>query len=259
MQRQFWQRALALLALAFLFSMAEQALPATLAIPGGDVALRAVLTAAWVIVAVILLRSMRRIGLQGLSSQPADRRTVLNLGMQLLLAAMVAVAALVIADMWRFNFSGLALGGAFTGVVVGLAAQSTLGNAIAGAMILGLRPFRVGEWASLHVMGWDCTGRVEEINFFYTVLRDGGVRRVVPNSLVAASPANVTERQVQPAQTISLPYRIAPERAREILQPYRSAEVVDLRVDNYALRVEWLGERSAERLAALASLVGQQN
>src|SRR5947209_12643555 len=39
----------------------------------------------------------------------------------------------------------LAVGGAFTAVVVGLAAQQTLGNLIAGMVLLSARPFRVGE------------------------------------------------------------------------------------------------------------------
>ena len=39
----------------------------------------------------------------------------------------------------------LAVGGAFTAVVFGLAAQQTLGNVIAGTVLLSARPFRVGE------------------------------------------------------------------------------------------------------------------
>ena len=39
----------------------------------------------------------------------------------------------------------LALGGAFTAVIIGLAAQQTLGNLIAGTVLLSARPFRVGE------------------------------------------------------------------------------------------------------------------
>src|SRR5438128_1778680 len=39
----------------------------------------------------------------------------------------------------------LALGGAFTAVIFGLAAQQTLGNLIAGTVLLSARPFRVGD------------------------------------------------------------------------------------------------------------------
>ena len=39
----------------------------------------------------------------------------------------------------------LAIGGAVTAVLVGLAAQQTFGNVIAGTMLAGAQPFRVGE------------------------------------------------------------------------------------------------------------------
>ena len=41
--------------------------------------------------------------------------------------------------------SSLAIGGAVTAVVFGLAAQQTLGNLIAGTVLLSARPFRVGD------------------------------------------------------------------------------------------------------------------
>lgn len=254
-RRQFWQRAIALLLLAVTFSLIDQAIPPATTADG--TLLRIAVTIVWVAVSVLLISSMRRIGLAGLKMEPQERRPVLHLAMQLLLAVLAVIAILVVASAWRFSLSGLALGGAFTGVVVGLAAQSTLGNAIAGMMLLTLRPFRVGELVSLHIAGWDCAGRVEEVNFFYTVVRDGSTRRVVPNLLVASSPANVTENEQEPAQTLVLPYRVAPEEALAVLQPLKSAEVVDLRVDAYALRVEWHGEQVGTRLAALARLVGR--
>lgn len=255
MRRQFWQRALVLVLLAAVFSLIDQTVP-----PGttaGGELVRIAVTIVWVAVSVLLISSMRRIGIAGLKAEPQERRPVLNLVMQLLLTLLAIIAILVVASAWGFSLSGLALGGAFTGIVVGLAAQSTLGNAIAGMMLLTLRPFRVGELVSLHIAGWDCAGRVEEVNFFYTVVRDGSTRRVVPNLLVASSPANVTDNEQEPAQTLVLPYRVSPEEVLSILQPLKSGDVVDLRVDSYALRVEWQGAEIGKRLSALAQLVGQ--
>ena len=48
----------------------------------------------------------------------------------------------------------LAVGGAFTAVILGLAAQQVLGNVLAGIVLLGSRPFRVGERIRLQGGGW---------------------------------------------------------------------------------------------------------
>ena len=48
-----------------------------------------------------------------------------------------------------YDVPSLAVGGAFTAVVFGLAAQQTLGNLIAGMVLLSARPFRVGELVRL--------------------------------------------------------------------------------------------------------------
>ena len=57
----------------------------------------------------------------------------------------ILVAFLVAARIAGLDPRTLAVGGAFTAVVVGLAAQQTLGNLIAGTVLLSARPFRVGD------------------------------------------------------------------------------------------------------------------
>ena len=47
----------------------------------------------------------------------------------------------------------LAVGGAFTAVIFGLAAQQTLGNLIAGMVLISARPFRVGDRVRLQAGG----------------------------------------------------------------------------------------------------------
>jgi hypothetical protein len=80
----------------------------------------------------------------------------------------------------------LAVGGAFTAVVLGLAAQQTLGNLIAGMVLLSARPFRVGE--RVRFQGGGVAGSVEGIvsslGLLYTVLANGDDRIMVPNSSV---------------------------------------------------------------------------
>jgi small-conductance mechanosensitive channel len=80
----------------------------------------------------------------------------------------------------------LAVGGAFTAVVVGLAAQQTLGNLIAGTVLLSARPFRVGERVRLQGGGIAGTieGVVSSLGLLYTTFSSGDDAIMVPNSVV---------------------------------------------------------------------------
>jgi small conductance mechanosensitive channel len=78
----------------------------------------------------------------------------------------------------------LALGGAFTAIVLGLAAQQTLGNLIAGATLLSVRPFRVADRVRVQGAGVDVEGIVASLGLFYTTLLTGGDRILIPNSLL---------------------------------------------------------------------------
>lgn len=83
----------------------------------------------------------------------------------------------------------LAVGGAFTAVVIGLAAQQTLGNLIAGTVLLSARPFRVGERVRLQAGGIAGTleGVVSSLGLLYTTLARGEDRIMVPNSVVLSA------------------------------------------------------------------------
>ena len=80
----------------------------------------------------------------------------------------------------------LAVGGAFTAVIVGLAAQQTLGNLIAGTVLLSARPFRVGE--RVRLQGGGIAGQIEGIvsslGLLYTTFAQGEDHVMVPNSVV---------------------------------------------------------------------------
>ncbi len=254
-RNRLWPLVLLFAVLAFVvLALPHLLLPA---VPKSGVELvRVGLTAAWVIVAFAIVGAVRTRGLGVVRATPSERRTVVHFGVQILAGVLVIAAFVIVADIWRVSLTGIALGGAVTGVVIGLAAQSMLGNVIAGSMLLSLRPMRVGEWVSLRSWmsgGIDATGRVEEINFFYTVLRENGVRRVVPNSAVAVSTIAADETQAAYTQTLVLPFTLTPEAAAQALAPLRRREVVEVRQDAYVLRIEWEGDRSsrAERLEQL--------
>jgi small-conductance mechanosensitive channel len=115
---------------------------------------------------------------------------------RLVTIVVVTVVALRIAGL---HSSTLAVGGVFTAVIVGLAAQQTLGNLFAGLVLLGTRPFRVGERVRLvgGALAGSLEGIVGSLGLFYTDLVSGADRIMVPNSMllnVAVVPLREPER-----------------------------------------------------------------
>jgi small-conductance mechanosensitive channel len=102
---------------------------------------------------------------------------------RLLFVGLAVIVALRIAGL---DPRTLAVGGAFTAVIVGLAAQQTLGNLIAGTVLLSARPFRVGE--RVRLQGGGIAGQIEGIvsslGLLYTTFAQGDDHVMVPNSVV---------------------------------------------------------------------------
>jgi small conductance mechanosensitive channel len=100
--------------------------------------------------------------------------------------AVAAVAALRIAGLTPRT---LALGGAVTVVITGLAAQQTLGNLIAGLVLLSARPFRVGERVRLQggPVAGTLEGVVTSLGLLYTTFASGADPIMVPNAAVLGS------------------------------------------------------------------------
>jgi small conductance mechanosensitive channel len=98
----------------------------------------------------------------------------------------ILLALLVALRVAGISARELALGGAFTAVIFGLAAQQTLGNLIAGTVLLSARPFRVGE--RVRFQGGGLAGQVEgtvsSLGLLYTTLATGEDSILVPNSVV---------------------------------------------------------------------------
>lgn len=102
---------------------------------------------------------------------------------RLITVAATFVVALAVAGV---GAKTLALGGAFTAVIVGLAAQQTLGNVIAGTMLLSTRPFRVGDRVRLQggVLGGPVDGVVSSLGLFYTTFVCDTDTVMIPNAVV---------------------------------------------------------------------------
>ena len=129
----------------------------------------------------------------------------------------------------------LALGGAFTAVIFGLAAQQTLGNVIAGTVLLSARPFRVGD--RVRLQGGQLAGQVEgtvgSLGLLYTTLARGEDSIMVPNSVVL----NAAVLPLREPEAVNLRARLrpgmTPRDLQELLEkslqtPLRSAPRITL-------------------------------
>jgi small conductance mechanosensitive channel len=98
----------------------------------------------------------------------------------------IATAIIVALQIAGLDPRTLAVGGAFTAVIFGLAAQQTLGNLIAGTVLLSARPFRVGDRVRLQGGGLagQAEGVVSELGLLYTTFAQGDDHMLVPNSVV---------------------------------------------------------------------------
>lgn len=168
----------------------------------------------------------------------------------------------------------LAVGGAFTAVVFGLAAQQTLGNLIAGMVLLSARPFRVGERVRLQAgaVGGSVEGIVSSLGLLYTTLARGEDRVLIPNNIVLAA-AVVPLREPEPVDVrVRLKSGVRPSQVQMILDdqintPTRAAAAVlleEIDGEELVVRVQATPERATdgarladEIIAALSSVTGE--
>jgi small-conductance mechanosensitive channel len=168
----------------------------------------------------------------------------------------------------------LAVGGAFTAVVLGLAAQQTLGNVIAGMVLLSARPFRVGERVRLQAgaVGGSVEGTVSSLGLLYTTLTRGYDRILIPNNVVLAAAVVPLKEPESVDVKVRLSSGVRPSQVQAILDneiatPTRSkASVLLEEVDGNELvvRVQATPELAYEGatladeiIAALASVTGE--
>lgn len=104
---------------------------------------------------------------------------------------LIRLLTIIVAFIVALSVAGLspqtvAVGSAVTAVVLGLAAQQTLGNVIAGGVLLSAAPFRVGDRVRLQggQLGGPVDGVVSSLGLFYTTLASGQESIMVPNSVM---------------------------------------------------------------------------
>jgi small conductance mechanosensitive channel len=120
----------------------------------------------------------------------------------------IGLALLVALRVAGIEARTLALGGAFTAVILGLAAQQTLGNVIAGTVLLSAQPFRVGDRVRLQggPLAGQLEGTVSSLGLLYTTFARGEDSIMVPNSVVL----NVAVLPVREPDAVNLRARLRP-------------------------------------------------
>jgi small conductance mechanosensitive channel len=102
---------------------------------------------------------------------------------------LLVITLLVVLSVAGINTGTLAVGGAVFAVVFGLAAQQTLGNVIAGLVLISAQPFRVGDRVRLQAggVGGQVEGVVESHGLLYTTFSQGQDALLIPNNVVLSS------------------------------------------------------------------------
>ncbi|HSZ15201.1 MAG TPA: mechanosensitive ion channel family protein [Solirubrobacteraceae bacterium] len=170
--------------------------------------------------------------------------------------ATVVVALFVSLRVAGIEAKTLALGTAFTAVIFGLAAQQTLGNLIAGTVLLSARPFRVGERVRLQggPLAGQLEGTVSSLGLLYTTFATGEDSILVPNSVVL----NVAVLPLREPEAVNLRARLragmTPGDLQEILEkslqtPLRDAPRITLE--------ELDGDEVVVRIAATPRVAAQ--
>jgi len=113
----------------------------------------------------------------------------------------------------------LALAGTSTAVIVGLSAQQTLGNVIAGTVLLTARPFRVGQRIRFQAgaIGGQIEGVVSSLGLLYTSVARGDDRLMIPNNMVLAAVVIPLREPDSIDVKVRLSAGIPPSKAQEIL------------------------------------------
>ncbi len=188
------------------------------AIANWTTALQVVVVIALVILGWALARDFVR-GVEPFLYKRTGAATAGTAGFLIRLATML-VAILLALRIAGVSFAAIAIGASFSAVVFGLAAQQTLGNLIAGIVLLTARPFRVGD--RVRLQGGGLAGRIEGVvsalGLLYTTIKAGDDPVLVPNSLVLAVSVSPLREPESVDLTVRLRSGIAPTELQRVIE-----------------------------------------
>ena len=182
---------------------------------GVDRPVRVATAGALVILGWALARNLGRM-LQPRLAQRIDPGAAGVVGFMVRLVTLVAIV-LVSLRLAGLRPGTLALGASFTAVIVGLAAQQTVGNVLAGVVLLSARPFQIGDRVRFNGYGMDVEGNVAAHGLLYLSLTDGDDLVQVPNSTALAMSNRPMREPAAVDMLARLPLGLDPELIQERL------------------------------------------
>jgi small-conductance mechanosensitive channel len=167
------------------------------------------------------------------------------------------LTVLIALDVAGVNTQSLAIGASFTAVIFGLAAQQTLGNLIAGMVLLTARPFKVGERVRLQAgaVGGAAEGIVSSLGLLYTTLARGDDRIMIPNNVVLGAAVVPLKEPDTIDVRVRLSSFMRPSELQDLLDsrvttPMRGGQasvlVEELDGEDLVIRVQATPERAAD-------------
>jgi small-conductance mechanosensitive channel len=133
---------------------------------------------------------------------------VVGFVLRLLLLVAAVLVALRIAGLHPRD---IAIGATATAVILGLAAQQTVGNLLAGIVLLTARPFVVGDRVRFVGYGMDVEGTVASHGLLYVTMDDGADSILIPNSTALIMSARPIREIAAVDMLARLPYGVDPE------------------------------------------------
>ena len=140
-------------------------------------------------------------------------------------------------------FTNLLLAGSITSIIIGLAAQKTIGNFIAGVILLMDKPFKIGDF--IEVQG--VKGFVTDIQFMSTIIQTYDEKTVrIPNEVVLTERVTNYKKNkiIRITQTVGISYDSDIEKAKKAILEALDEEELVLAYPEPFIGVEEYGDSS---------------
>ena len=147
---------------------------------------------------------------------PGSAARVLTLWVMVRRVTLIVILVLVVLmliDIWGLNLAPFLAVGTAIAAALGFGAQNLIRDVIAGFFILAEDQYRIGDTVTVAAT----TGKVEDIQFRVTVLRDGeGNVHYVPNGQITVT-SNLTSLYASPSIDVRVGHQADVDRAMEVM------------------------------------------